>query len=81
MQKAHETLYAFLKVQMLALCGQMWWRKPENPEKTTSLGWANNFGYLMKNGSKYVIIKLTFVAEAVALPPCIVKIPLIHLLP
>ena len=36
-QKA-ELIYAFLKARMLALCGQTWWRKPENPGKTTEPG-------------------------------------------
>ena len=35
-----ELVYTFLKERMLVFCGQMWWRKPEHPGKTTDLGWA-----------------------------------------
>ena len=34
------SLNLFLKARMLALCGPTWWRKPENPGKTTEPGRA-----------------------------------------
>ena len=39
-RKLIELIDTFLKARMLASCGQTWWRKPENPEKTTDLGLA-----------------------------------------
>ena len=39
-ESSTELLGAFSKERMLAFCGLSLWRKTENPEKTTDLGWA-----------------------------------------
>lgn len=39
-QKAQQLINTFSKVRMLVSCVRTWWRKLENLEKTTDLGWV-----------------------------------------